>query len=91
MAVSTRPGEFAGRNTLLPSAWLQVVVITDRRSKLWLEILELFLPILVKKPVKGLLVIGPIGLSVSRWLARTQGGSMQRTLCTTASGLGHAR
>lgn len=59
VTVATRVGEFAGRHSLLPSARFEMMVVAHRVSQLWFEVLQLLLPIVVKQPVKGLLVIRP--------------------------------
>lgn len=59
MAIRTRLREFAGGNTLLPCARLQMMIIAHRVRDLRLEIFQLLFSVIGKEPVESLLIIWP--------------------------------
>jgi hypothetical protein len=52
-------GEFARGNTLLPSPWLEMMIVAPGVRELRLEVLQLLFAIIGKQPVERLLIVWP--------------------------------
>jgi hypothetical protein len=59
MAVPPRLCELASRNSLAPVRWLEMMEVAFRYGHIVVVVLQLTFPVVVKQPVKQLLVIWP--------------------------------